>query len=145
MRNKKYELEKCVCFNFRKATRVVTQIYDEKLRSCGLRATQLSILFVTSAIESTTITRLAEILVLERTTLTRNLKPLEKQELIKIERGNDSRTRIVTLTDKGCRVLEKMLPLWEEAQSYVTKQLGLDRWEDLLGHLSATIKLAEKK
>ncbi|MGR3178906.1 MAG: MarR family winged helix-turn-helix transcriptional regulator [Candidatus Anammoxibacter sp.] len=145
MENKKYDLAKCVCFNFRKATRVVTQIYDEKLRSSGLRATQLSILFVASVEKSTSITRLAEMLVVDRTTLTRNLKPLEKQDLIKIEPGNDSRTRIVKLTEKGCQALEKVLPLWEEAQTCVTNQLGQDRWNDMLGHLSATIALAEKK
>lgn len=141
---KRDELKNCACFNLRKATRVITQIYDEKLRHFGLRATQMSILFVTWSLESTTITRLSEMLVLERTSLTRNLKPLEKQGLIKIEQGNDSRTRIVRLTDKGYKILEKALPLWEEAQSYVIKQLGENSFNNLLGLLSTTIKLSEK-
>ena len=141
---KRNELKNCACFNLRKAARVVTQIYDAKLRHFGLRPTQLTILFATWSVDSTTITRLSEMLVLERTSLTRNLKPLEKQGLIKIEQGNDSRTRIVKLTDKGYNILETALPLWEEAQSYVIKQLGENSFNDLLGLLSSAIKLSAK-
>ncbi len=139
------ELSKCACFNFRKAARVITQIYDDKLRSCGLRVTQLSILFVTAAVESATITHLAETLVMERTTLTRNLKPLEKGGFLRIDPGKDLRTRIVTLTEQGQQLIIKALPLWEEAQHYVTEQLGQDRWTEMLGHLSATISLERQK
>ncbi len=142
--DKRSELEKCVCFNLRKAGRVITQIYDEKMRSCGLRSTQISILVITAIVESAPITRLANMLVMERTTLTRNLKPLEKQELISIDHGIDQRTRVVTLTDKGYKKMEEVLPLWDEAQSYVTKKLGLAKRDGLLNNLSEVISIAEK-
>jgi len=138
------ELEDCACFNFRKAARVVTKIYDEKLRPCGLRVTQITILFVISKVQSATITNLAEMLVLERTSLTRNLRPLEKQGLISIDSGSDQRRRIVTLTEQGMKFVEKVIPLWEETQEYVVGKLGTDRWKNILSDLSATISLSEK-
>lgn len=143
--DKRSELENCVCFNLRKAGRVITQIYDEKLRSCGLRSTQISILIVVAIMESSTITCLANMLVMERTTLTRNLKPLEKQELITIEHGSDLRKRVVKLTDKGYDIFEKVLPLWEEAQTFITEELGLTKRNDLLNNLSDLIAIGDKK
>ena len=139
------ELQKCVCFNLKKATRAVTQIYDERLRPCGLRATQLTILLVVSSAESTSITHLSQMLVMDRTTLTRNLKLLEKNGLVEINKGADNRSRMVSLTENGLQVTEKAIPIWEETQSYVTTQLGKGVWDVLLNNLPAAIALAEKK
>ncbi len=139
------ELQKCVCFNLKKATRAVTQIYDERLRPCGLRATQLTILFVVGTAESASITHLSQMLVMDRTTLTRNLKLLEKNGLIEINKGKDNRSRMVSLTENGLQITEKALPVWEETQAYVTTQLGKGRWDVLLNNLSAAIALAGKK
>jgi DNA-binding MarR family transcriptional regulator len=93
---------------------------------------------------SVTVTRLAEIGVMDRTTLTRNLKPLEKKGLIKVVPGDDQRTRIVTLTAHGKEVLSKALPLWEKAQSRVIKRLGQERWNSLMTNLSEMVSLTQR-
>ncbi len=135
----------CACFNLRKATRAITQLYDEALRPMGLRVTQFSLLIATMMLGSITVTRLAEIGVMDRTTLTRNLRPLEKKGLIKVVPGDDHRTRVVTLTTRGKDVLSKAIPLWEKAQSRVVKGLGQKRWNSLRADLGEVVLLVSKK
>lgn len=125
----------CACFNLRKASRVITQHFDEILKPSGLLITQFSILVAVAMATSGTINELAEILVMDRTTLTRNLKPLEREEWLKIEPGQDQRTRVVSLTPKGETALAKALPLWKQAQNGVEEVLGQPRWNALLSHL----------
>lgn len=134
----------CACFNLRKASRTVTQLYDEILQPSGLLATQFTPLVAISIAGSTTITHLAEELVMDRTTLTRNLKPLERQGLIEIASGQDQRTRVVTLTTKGCEALALAIPLWEQAQASVVEGLGQNRWSTLLSNLADTVLLTHK-
>ncbi|WP_424101859.1 MarR family winged helix-turn-helix transcriptional regulator [Moorena producens] len=134
--------DQCTCFNLRKATRVVTQIFDDKLRPSGLRATQFSILAVMAGAKSSTINKLAQTLAMDRTTLTRNLKPLEKQGLIEISPGEDRRTRLVALTAKGQENLTQALPLWEQAQTEVIEKLGVGPWHNLLERLTETVSIA---
>lgn len=134
----------CACFNLRKASRAVTQLYDEILQPSGLLATQFTLVVAISIAGSTTITRLAEDLVMDRTTLTRNLKPLERQGLIEIASGQDQRTRVVALTAEGREALAKAIPLWEQVQASVVEGLGQNRWSTLLSNLSATVLLAHK-
>lgn len=129
----------CTCFNLRKASRAVTQLYDKILQPSGLLTTQFTLLVAISRFSSVTITRLAQELVMDRTTLTRNLKPLERQELIEIESGQDQRTRVVALTAEGKEALAKALPLWEQAQACMVERLGQQRWSTLLESLSDTI------
>lgn len=113
------------CFNLRKATRVVTQLFDDKLCPSGVRATQFSILWVIGGAQSAPINDLARKLVMDRTTLTHNLKPLEQQGLIESKPGEDRRTRYVALTAQGRNTLEQVLPLWQETQAEVVEQLGM--------------------
>lgn len=80
---------------------------------------------------------------MDRTTLTRNLKPLERQGLIEIKPGQDQRTRVVALTAEGCEALAKAIPLWEQAQARIVEGLG-HRWSTLLSDLSDTVLLAHK-
>ena len=135
----------CVCFNLRKTTRAITQVYDVALRPTGLRVTQFSLLIATMMLESVTVTRLAEIGVMDRTTLTRNLKPLEKKGMIKVVPGDDQRTRVVTLTTRGQEILTKALPLWEKAQARVIKELGQERWNTLQRDLEEIVSLVNKR
>ncbi|MBF2008666.1 MAG: winged helix-turn-helix transcriptional regulator [Chlorogloeopsis fritschii C42_A2020_084] len=134
----------CTCFNLRKASRVVTQLFDEVLQPSGLLVNQFTLLAAINIAGSAPITRLAQELVMDRTTLTRNLKPLERQGLIQIEPGKDQRTRVVSLTAEGYAALEKALPLWEEAQTLVVEQLGQQRWSILLKSLSDTVSTLQK-
>jgi len=136
------KFDQCACFNLRKASRAVTQLFDEVLQPTGLRVTQLSLLVGISIAGSIPITQLAERLVMDRTTLARNLKPLEKQGLIKIALGVDRRTRVVEITERGRKALMRAIPLWEKAQAHIVKGLGEGPWQDLLARLSATVEVA---
>lgn len=104
----------CTCFNLRKATRTVTQLFDEAMRPTGLRATQFTLLAAIDSFGSVTIRQLSETLVMDRTTLTRNLKPLESQQLVKIVPGEDRRIRNLTLTDKGKKILKNPCPIGQK-------------------------------
>ncbi len=134
----------CACFNLRKTARAITQLYDEALRPSGLRCTQFSLLIATTRLEPVTVTHLAEIVVMDRTTLARNLGPLEKEGLIKVTPGDDQRTRIVTLTLRGKEVLSEAFPLWEKAQARVVRGLGQERWNSLQANLKEAVLLAKE-
>jgi DNA-binding MarR family transcriptional regulator len=135
----------CVCFNVRKAARAVTQLYDERMRPFGLRGTQLAILGQTRLLEPVTVTHLAEAAVMDRTTLTRNLRLLEQQGLIRIDRGEDRREREVRLTDRGRDILAHMYPIWKEVQAEVAKRFGSDRLARLLAELSALVEVTRRR
>jgi DNA-binding MarR family transcriptional regulator len=128
---------RCVCFNVRKAARAITQLYDEMLRPSGLRVTQFSLLMATRGLDSVTLKRLARAVGIDRTTLTRNLRPLEKQGLLRIELGADRRERKVTLTVQGEQTMAEALPLWEAAQARVTHGFGQERLRQLFTELAA--------
>ncbi|OWY64609.1 MarR family transcriptional regulator [cyanobacterium TDX16] len=134
----------CTCFNLRKATRVVTQFFDEQLKPSGLLITQFTILVAIAQISSGTINDLADRLVMDRTTLTRNLKPLQREGFVTIQLGEDRRIRIVSLTAKGRDTLATALPLWEQAQTSVIDGLGKQQWNSLLIALSNTVFLAHE-
>lgn len=125
----------CMCFNLRKTARSVTQLYDDALRPTGLRGTQFSLLSVTNFLGTATINQIADVMVMDRTTLTRNLKPLESQGYLRIHPGKDRRQREVTLLAAGRKVLGKAMPLWEGAQIHIIHSLGKDRTNRLLKDL----------
>lgn len=127
----------CACAHLRRAARLVTQLYDGALRPSGLRATQFTLLMATHHLEPAPLTRLARIVAMDRTTLTRNLEPLEAQALIRTRTGGDRRVREVSLTDRGRDALARALPLWERAQARVTRRLGPTRLARLLEDLWA--------
>ena len=131
----------CACFNLRKASRVVTQHFDEILKSSGLLITQFTILVAIAVAGSGTVNELAERLVMDRTTLTRNLKPMERKGWLKSEPGQDQRTRMISLTLNGEAALAKALPLWKQAQHGVEEALGQQRWSALISHLTETTAL----
>jgi DNA-binding MarR family transcriptional regulator len=137
--------EACICANLRKASRLISQIYDEFLRPCGLKTTQFGLLMMIEGFERSTVTKMAKWGVYERTTFTRNLKLLEKRGLIGIEPGADQRERIVTITDKGSTALRSGLPLWEKAQNYVAEIIGDDKKEHVVKELSSMVTLLRKK
>jgi DNA-binding MarR family transcriptional regulator len=130
----------CVCFNLRKAARITAQVYDQHLAPVGLKNTQFSLLNVVATLGPLSITDLAGQLVMDRTTLTRNLKPVERDGLIEVVAGEDARTRHVQITTKGRKTLNKALPLWEDAQQYVLTALGQARWRSLLRELKGVLQ-----
>jgi len=115
----------CVNFNIRKAMRAVSQHYDRIMAPSGLRGTQFTILTVVSRIDSETISDLAEFLVMERTTLTRNLKPLEKEGYLKIIPDvQDRRSRRVKITNAGRNIQKTAMPYWQKAQEEMVGFMG---------------------
>ena len=135
--------ETCACFNLRKSARLVTQIYDHKLRPAGIRATQFTILVAIQANAPIAIQALARVMVMDRTTLARNLKPLVRRGLLVIMPGRDRRVRLVRLTAKGQKVLSRALPLWKAAQAEFRHKLGpanLDAMLDVLSQAIAAVR-----
>ena len=131
----------CPAFNIRAASRVITQLFDEILKPSGLQITQFAVLVGVVSLGSPTINQLAKGLVMDRTTLTRNLKPLENQGLIKILSGDDKRTHTVDITTKGKFTLKKTLPYWEKARATVAKEFGQKHLDGLLKDLSNVRKI----
>ncbi len=129
----------CTCANLRKAARVVTQAYDAALQPIGLKATQFTLLATLTKLGDAPLTRLADALVMDRTTLTRNLRPLVREGHIRIDQEEDQRVRKVSLTDAGREVFDNARPRWEQAQSKIRGTLGQARWSGLLDGLSATV------
>jgi DNA-binding MarR family transcriptional regulator len=134
-----------MCFNLRKAARAVTQVYDEILRPTGLRATQHSLLRVLEMAGTVSVSKLAELAVMDRTTLARNLDLLARERLVRVQSGSDARVREVTLSDSAHQRLAAALPYWERAQAQVTNKLGAGRSDQLLSDLSATVSAAQSE
>jgi DNA-binding MarR family transcriptional regulator len=122
-------IENCACHKVRTAARAVTRAYDEALRPVGLRATQLAVLVGVAMDKAISINALAELMGMDRTTLTRNLGPLEKQGLV--TRGTEGwrRSRALEVTKKGRSRLRQALPLWSGAQQALKKKLGNRNWD----------------
>jgi DNA-binding MarR family transcriptional regulator len=135
----------CACNNLRKASRAITQVFDDALRPIGLRVTQFGILGTTMSLEPVTVTRLADELVTDRTTLTRNLNLLEKRGFIEIQPGEDRREKLVTLTPAGRDALASGHPHWKLAQQRVVDGLGPQQWTTLRDALAAVIDLVHRK
>ena len=126
----------CACYNTRKAARAVTKFYDDILASSGLKSTQLTLLGAISISGPTRMSELADMLALDKTTLTRNVKLLQADGLIEVAAGADRRVRIVALTRTGTDVLELALPRWREAQRRLVEHLGEARWRRLIADLA---------
>lgn len=115
----------CVNFNLRKAVRAVSQHYDKILAPAKLRCTQFTILTILSKTDALTITGLADYLVMDRTTLTRNLKPLEKEGYLAILPGVvDKRSRRIVLTNEGKKAHKMAIPYWQQAQREMVSFMG---------------------
>ncbi len=135
----------CALTNLRKAMRSATQMYDEALAPSGLRSTQYSVLAAIRLRDGVSMSHLAHQLVMDRTTLTRNLKPLEREGLIRIAAGRDARTRLIALTDAGREALQEAAPLRMAAQRTVEEALGETRYAALLDGLRGVVQVATER
>ncbi len=132
----------CANINLRRAARAVSNYYDNIfLAACRLRGTQIPPLVVLYLAGPQSINEFATKLELDRTTLSRNLKPLEEAGLLEIASGDDQRTRLVTLTERGKEVLRNVLPIWEEAQARMVQGLSEERYDALLKQLADIAEL----
>jgi DNA-binding MarR family transcriptional regulator len=125
----------------RKVTRAVTQYFDRFLEPTGIRATQFTLLVALYSTKGKTLTEIAESLVMDRTTLTRNLKPLEKSGLINTVQTLDKRSKAYVLSEKGEQIVEKCVPLWQQAQNSVVNSLGDDTYHDIIGKLARMLSI----
>ena len=128
-------LETCVCNKVRTAARVVTNAYDKVLHPVRLRATQLAVLASVGTGGSVSITALARLLSMDRSTLSRNLGPLENDGLVKIGNEGWRRSRTLEITAKGKSRLNKAVPLWKKAQQTLRRKLGNKEWANISASL----------
>lgn len=120
--------------------RVVSQVYDSALRPTGLRATQFTLLAVLAQHGDMPLTRLAELLVMDRTTLSRNLKPLLSSGWLQTGADKDQRVRMVSITAAGRDIVALATPLWRGAQVDVSRGLGSVRLARLIKELNSMIE-----
>ncbi|MEH2542117.1 MULTISPECIES: MarR family winged helix-turn-helix transcriptional regulator [unclassified Bradyrhizobium] len=116
----------CFCLASRQAARKITRLYDSYMQESGIRITQFTILSQLMLRGEMPMGRLAGILGMERTTLTRNLAVLEQQKWISIKAGDDPRARMIGITGQGRSVVRRSFPFWSKAQAHIGKLLGAD-------------------
>ncbi|MEG6521979.1 MarR family winged helix-turn-helix transcriptional regulator [Desulfotomaculum sp. 1211_IL3151] len=125
----------CVCFNLRKASRLLSQVYDQGLKPTGLKVTQFSLMMAVAGNSGITIGKLARPLGMDRTTLSRNARILEKKGLIELGEGEDRREQLVYLTEKGSSLLLEAIPLWDMIQRQLADKMGDTRLNELISDL----------
>jgi DNA-binding MarR family transcriptional regulator len=135
--------EVCVANNLRKVSRAIVQAYEETIKPSGLTIAQFSTLGTLNMAGPLPISKMAEVMDLDRTTLARNLKLLTRRELVSIENDpEDQRAKVVSITEKGLQVLEQATPMWIEAQHHFVNGLGVSQVEDLMETLAEIRQLA---
>ena len=122
----------CMCASLRRASRVLTQQYDEALRPRGLRATQFTVLQALSIVGEVSQGKLGEILAMDSTTLTRTLEIMCDHGWVVKRYGKDRRERRLRLSKAGKSEFERALPSWQEVQERLRHQLGDGRWDNLM-------------
>jgi len=132
--------DECNCFMVRSAARHVTQLYDQTLAPVGLHVTQFSILAKLKRLGPLTINALAKDMIMDRTTLSRNVLPLERDGLIKIEASAaDARAKELHLTKPGEKRLQAGREAWVQAQARFETRFGAKRAADFRAMLRAVI------
>ncbi|HEX4122072.1 MAG TPA: MarR family winged helix-turn-helix transcriptional regulator [Verrucomicrobiae bacterium] len=130
-------VENCTCFNVRRAARVITQFFDAEVRRHGIRPTQTPILRALKARNGWTMAELSEWLGMERTTLLRNLRPLQRDGLLRAKGGGRGGHVELEITEKGREALARTLPAWRSAQDKVVATLGKERWSSIITDLES--------
>jgi DNA-binding MarR family transcriptional regulator len=134
----------CVCFNARRAARLITRFFDDFFAGTGLEPSQFTMLVAIRLVQPAPMLKIAEVLGMDRTTFTRNLAVLRKKGLIAEVRGPDARQKLLTLTDAGQGALGRGLPRWKKAQSAVAAALGEKQMSQLANALASVQTLADK-
>lgn len=137
-------MENCVCFNLRSTSRALTQFFSSHLSHHGLLPTQTPILFAVANHPGATMAELSDWLSMDRTTLVRNLGPLERDGLVKLSGKGRGGKVMVEITQKGKSALAKLMPNWRAAQQAVVKTLGEERWSAILSDLKRVAEALEE-
>jgi DNA-binding MarR family transcriptional regulator len=129
----------CYCSSLRQASRYLTSYYDQMLGGTGLRVTQFSILAKLLRAPAK-VNQLARAMVMDRTTLARNLQPLVREELVTIQPSvQDRRERVIELTARGRESIEAAMPAWERAQQQFVERFGATEAEQLRAVMGAVV------
>jgi DNA-binding MarR family transcriptional regulator len=123
----------CACANLRKAALLTTQYYDEMLRASGVRATQFTLLQTLTYAPGVSQKKLAGLLGIDSTTLTRTLAFLRGKGWVRSETGSDRRELRHSLTAAGQREYKRVLPYWDAAQKGFRKAVGEESWKQMMG------------
>jgi DNA-binding MarR family transcriptional regulator len=128
----------CYATALRRADRALSRVYDHALRPAKLTTPQFSLLsLLDRAPHDLTLSDLANVQAMDRTTLTRNLAPLVREGYVTISRGRDRRRRAARLTPAGFDALQRARPLWQQAQERIAAERGLARLRELMAELHA--------
>jgi len=125
----------CASFNLRRTARAVTRAYDAALQETGMRSTQFTILVGIAKNQPVSIGALADVLIMDPTTLTRSLGLLRKEGLITVSNRSAMRQRFLALTHKGESALARSLPAWRKAQERLVSTVGAEQWKNLRNKL----------
>jgi DNA-binding MarR family transcriptional regulator len=130
----------CTCFRVRGAARRITQIYSQHLAPTGLKISQFSLLGFVTAEGPVSIGRLSALLATDRTTLTRNLRPLLTQGLVERAASGDKRRHELVATASGRAVFKRAMPLWADAEREVRAAMGGKLVADLHGAIDRSME-----
>jgi DNA-binding MarR family transcriptional regulator len=130
----------CASLNFRRTSRMVTRMYDIAMQESGVRSTQFALLVGIAKLQPVTMGALAQVLMLDRSTLTRSLRLLEKERMIEISKRAAMRQRFLKLTPSGEKALQRSLPLWRAAHARFVEAVGADYWLKLKNELELIAK-----
>ncbi len=128
----------CILNNFRRLTRVMSQKMDLALAETGLKSTQFSLLVTLDATGPLPLSQLADTLMMERTTLTRNLKPLVQKGWIDKTSGQDQRIKLIAITHDGKRTVSLAQEAWSRQQTEFIKLIGEDIWQQQFETIATT-------
>lgn len=141
----------CASLNFRRTARAVTRLYDMALQESGIRSTQFAILVGIAKKQPISISSLGDVLGIDSTTLTRSLRLLEKEGLIRISKRAEKRQRFLSVTAKGEHALARSVPAWRAAQERFVATIGSEYWVELrselerLAHVAVNLEKPEKE
>jgi DNA-binding MarR family transcriptional regulator len=138
-------LTECACFDLRRAMRAVSRMYDDFLRDEGLNITQFSLLRLIRNEKELSISTLGRYMVMDRTSITRALVPLERDGLVHSRSAADKRIRIVSITNKGRKLVEDAEPKWRQAQEALIDTIGVDRWRAMCTVLRDTTRMVRHR
>ena len=127
----------CVCVSLRRASRKLTALYDDALAPAGINVAQFSLLRNIERHGALSLTRLGEIVALDRSTLGRNAKVLERLGLVRLVDSRDRREATLSLTEEGERTLSAGVIRWEDAQAQIHRKIGADGAAQLQALLGA--------
>lgn len=132
MKFKQINKSPCHCITLRRAANAITEYYDRAFQELALTTSQYSLLKNLGRLETASTSELAEKVNLDRSTLVRNLKPLQERGLIMDQAKKNTRNHKFVLTDEGYALLEKAVPLWEQAQKEIRAYLGEENVEQFM-------------